>query len=172
MTKHILRYLAVTLTLLTLAACGGGGGGGQGPAAAPTSARFKISLSGNLPDNTAISGAVLTLTLPANVSPAMVDGAMASGVVTPSGNFVDGTALPVYTPSTDTTAGTVLITLINTNPNGVLVGEMATVTLQLANGAAPTASVFSIDPVDVKVTDALYNPISGLHAVVSDLQLH
>ena len=79
--KNILLYLALTLTLLTLTACGGGGGSdtaGQNPPVAKTIATLKISQTGSLPSSTTISGADFTITLPANVTPAMTNGAVAT----------------------------------------------------------------------------------------------
>lgn len=170
MIKHILTYLALVLTMMTLAACGGGGGG-EG-ATVYTTATFKIVLDGALPTDTAIVGAFFTLILPADVTPDTTSGAVANSVVIPSGTFAGGTLTPpIYSPATATTAGALQIALVNPAPSGVtLLGEVATVTLQLSSGAMPTATSFST--LGVNVIDTSGNPISGVKAVVSGLQLH
>ena len=159
------------LTLMTLAACGGGGGGGT---TVYTTATVKIALDGTLPANTAIIGTVFTLALPADVIPAMTSGVVANGVVTPSGTFAGGILTPpIYTPATASAAGSLQIAMVNPNPSGItLAGEVATITLLLSSGAAPTISSFSLDTVGVNVIDTVGNPISGMKAVVSGLQLH
>lgn len=174
MSKNILKYLAIILTLITIAACGGGGGGGGAPAPSPTTATLKISLTGILPSEKAISGAEFVLTLPAGVTPAMANDIVTSSVVIPSGTFDGGViAPPVYTPATINTAGTVRIPLATANEFGVtMVGEVATITLQLSNGAQPTVDGFTFGSTGVNVTDLNYIPITGFKAIVSDLQLH
>jgi hypothetical protein len=158
----------IMFALLFLVGCGGGDG-----TPSSTTATLKISLSGTLPASTAIAGAGFTLKLPADVTPAMVNGLVAGSVITPSGTFSGGTALPtVYTPATATAAGTVKFALANATPAGVTQpGEVATVVLQLTNSAVPTAASFALDPLSVTVIDILGNPVSGLQAVVSEVQL-
>jgi predicted small lipoprotein YifL len=172
--KNIMSYLAMTLTLLTLAACGGGGTADQNPPpTAKTTATLKISQTGSLPASTAISGADFTLTLPSNVTPAMTNGAVATGVVTFSGTFVNSTLSPqvIYTAATTSAPGTFKVILANSIPAGVTqVGEIATITLQLANGAAPIASNFVVSG-DSVIDATLYAPIAGMNVVVANVTL-
>jgi hypothetical protein len=170
--KTILLYFATLMTLLTFVACGGGGGGGSSntpaattPTTQTTTATFKVSLTGTLPANTAIAGAAITLTLPANVIPAITNGAVAAGVVTPSGTFAGGTQSAVYTAATASTPGKLKIDLANTSATGITqVGEVATVILQLTNGATSATGT------SVSAT-AVYNvsvaPIAGMSATVA-----
>ncbi len=69
------------------------------------------------------------------------------------------------------TLGTLRVILSSSAVDGVTqVGNVATITLQLANSAVPTTSNFSVSA--VSVTDAvLYNQISGMGAVVADVTL-
>lgn len=169
--KNILIYITVTLTLMTLAACGGGGGASN-PPAAKTTASLTINLTGTLPANTTIAGADITITLPADVTPSMNGTLVATGVVTPSGTFTGGTQTPPeYTPATTNTPGTLKMVLANPVNSGVTqVGEVATITLQLANGAAPTVNSFGVNPVSV-IDATLYNTISGMSASVTNVTL-
>jgi hypothetical protein len=173
MAKQLLKYLSLTLTLLTLAACGGGGGDSSSVPTTYTTATVRIALSGTLPANRAIAGAGFTLALPADVTPATTNGIIASSVVTPSGTFAGGALIqPVYTPATATTAGSVRIAVANAAPAGVTqVGEIATVTLKLANGAVPTAAAFTLPQVGVTVIDTDGNSIGGIDATVSGVTL-
>jgi hypothetical protein len=172
MTKCILRYLFVNMCLLALAACGGGDGTAVQPTVY-TTAVLKIELSGVLPADVAIAGAGFTLTLPASTTPALTDGAVANGVVAPSGTFAGGTQLPpVYTAATTSTPGAVRIARASSSDAGVTqTGEVATVTLQLSNGAVPTAESFTLDSSAVEVIDTKGNPVSGMQAVISSVQL-
>jgi hypothetical protein len=175
--KNILLYLAMTLTLLILAACGGGGGGGAAdqnpPPTAKTTATLTINQTGSLPASTTISGADFTITLPANVTPAMTNGAVATGVVTLTGTFAGGTLAPqvVYTPATTNAPGTLKVILASSAAAGLSqVGEMATITLQLANGAVPTAGSFVVSG-DSVIDATLYAPITGMNVVVANVTL-
>ena len=136
--------LAFMLTLMTLAACGSGGN-------EPTTATLTVVLNGELPVSKAISGVVFTLTLPPNVTPSVTNGNVDSGVVTPSGTFAGGGAPSViYTAATASDPGTLKIALVNTIQDGVTqVGEVATIFLQLSNGAAPSAADFQMNAVSV-----------------------
>ena len=176
--KNILLYIGMALTLMILTACGGGGGGGTAPAGqnptpiAKTTATLKINQTGSLPPSTAISGADFTLTLPANVTPAMTNGAVATGVVALSGTFAGSTLSPqvVYTAATASAPGTLKVILASSEAAGLSqVGEVATITLQLANDAAPTAASFGVNA--VSVIDALYAPITGMNVVVASVTL-
>lgn len=173
--KNILNYLALTLTLLTLAACGGGGGGGGGDTQQPpakTTAILTINLTGTLPATTAIAGADFTLTLPANVTAKTTNGAVDSGVVTLSGTFAGGTQTPaIYTAATASAPATLKVTLANPTPAGVTqVGEVAKITLQLANGVTPTANSFVVSSFSV-IDAGVYGTISGMGANVASVTL-
>jgi hypothetical protein len=167
---QILLYgILASIVFLTLAGCGGGGGGNDYiPATIHTTAVAKVKLNGDLAGK-AISGAEFTMTLPANVTPATVD-----GYVTPSGTFSDSTIAPLvtYVPAVGTTPGTVRIVVSNSVNGGVTTaGEVATVMLQLANGATPTPPNFVLDSVPVKVIDTFGNSMPGMSAVVSGVTL-
>jgi hypothetical protein len=159
MIKQIFNIVALVTTLLMLGACGDSSSTGT---QANTSATVKIALSGNL-SGKAIAGAGFTVTLPANVTPALTSGIVAATVVTPSGTFAGNTILPVitYTAAAGATKGTLLIVLASSQVAGVsTVGEVATLTLQLANGAAPVAADFS--PLSASATDTEGAPIAGI----------
>jgi uncharacterized repeat protein (TIGR02543 family) len=139
----------------------------------PTSATLKINLSGDLAGK-AISGAEFTLTLPANVTPTTVGGEVATSVVTPSGTFAGSSIAPVvtYTPAVGAAPGTVHVVVTNSVPTGVMTaGEVATINLQLSNGAAPVVTDFALNSVPVVVIDTLYNPIAGMTASVAGVTL-
>lgn len=137
-----------------------------------TIATLTINLTGTLPTNTGIAGASFIVTLPANVTPAMTNSAVANGVVTPSGTFAGGTQTPpIYTAATASTPGTLNVTLVNAVTAGVSqVGEVATITLQLTNGATPTASSFVLSAVSV-IDATFYNRINGMGANVANVTL-
>ena len=137
-----------------------------------TTAILTISLTGTLPANTGIAGSTFTITLPTNVTPVLNGTAVASGVVTPSGTFIGGTQTPpVYTPATGSAPATLNVTLANSVSSGVTqVGEVTTISLQLANGVTPTANSFLLSGVSV-IDATLYNPISGMGASVSNVIL-
>lgn len=172
MMKQILLGIILSFSLLTLAACGGGGG--SDVVLLPTvktSATVKVSLSGTLGAD-AIAGAAFTLTLPANVTPAMTGGIVAISVVTPSGTFAGSTIAPIvtYTPTVGVTPGTLQIVAANSFPAGVTtVGEIVTIVLQLANGATPAATDFPVS--NVSVTNTLGDPIAGMSASVTGVIL-
>lgn len=178
--KNSLLYLAMTLALLIFSACGGGGGGGSTgsagqnpPPTAKTTATLAINQTGSLPASTTISGADFTLTLPANVTPVMNNGVVATSVVALSGTFAGSTLSPqtVYTAATASAPGTLKVILASSEAAGLsLVGEMATITLQLANGAVPTASSFVVSG-DSVIDATLYAPITGMNVVVANVTL-
>jgi hypothetical protein len=176
--KNILIYLAMTLTLLILAACGGGGGGTgtasqNPPPTAKTTATLTINQTGSLPASTTIAGADFTVTLPANVTPAMTNGVVAVGAVALSGTFTGSTFSPqvVYTPATAVAPGTIKVILASSETAGLSqVGEVATITLQLANGAAPTAGSFVVSG-DSIIDATLYAPIAGMNVIVANVTL-
>jgi hypothetical protein len=171
--KNMRIYIALALTLMTLAACGGGEGAGtSNPPIAKTTASLTINLTGNLPPSTAIAGTDFTLTLPANVTPALTNGEVASGVVSLSGTFAGGIQTPpVFTPATAITPGTLKVILANPVNTGVIqVGEVATITLQLVNGTAPTTGSFGVNAVSV-IDATFYNTISGMGASVASVTL-
>jgi hypothetical protein len=67
--------------------------------------------------------------------------------------------------------GTLKVTLASSTPAGVAqVGEVATITLQLANGAAPSAASFVVSAASV-IDAALYAPITGMNVVVAGVTL-
>ena len=111
-----------------------------------------------------IAGVSLTLTLPANVTPAVVNGSVDAGAVTPSGTFSGGIQTPpIYTPATATTPGALKLAIANSNPDGVVkVREVATIKLQVANGAVPSASSFGLSTVSV-IDNSGYNKIGREH---------
>lgn len=138
----------------------------------PTTAILKLALSGILPSNTAIAGAGLTMTLPANTTPTLANGSIASGVVVNSGIFVSSSIQPqiIYTPATVSTLGTIHITLASSNLFGLSqVGEAATITLQLSNGASPSVSSFAIN--GDNIYDATLTAISGMSVKIVNVTL-
>jgi hypothetical protein len=151
-------------TLLGLASCGGGGG--QGVA---TSAVVKINLNGVLPAGSTLGGAQFTLILPAGVAPTTQAGTTdASGAVTPAGPFAGGAAAASYTAATTTTPGSMKIAVITT-ASVTQVGGVATVVLNLASGATPTVSDFSLS--GVQVFDSAGTALPGITAVVASVTL-
>lgn len=174
--KNIMLNLAMTLTLLTLTACGGGGGnttGSNPPPTSKTTASLTITQTGSLPASATISGADFTITLPANVTPAMTNGVVAPSAVALSGTFSGSTLSPqvVYTAATTSAPGSLKVILASSDAAGLsLVGEVATITLQLANGAAPTANSFVVSG-DSVFDATLYAPIAGMNVVVASVTL-
>ena len=171
MMKHILPGIILSFSLLTLAACGGGGSDVVLLPTAKTTATVKVSLNGTLGADT-IAGASFIMTLPANVTPAVTGGAVATTLVTPSGTFAGGTYVtPVpYIPAVGATPGKLEITVANSVPAGIsTVGEIVTITLQLANGAAPVVADFPVS--SVSVTNTLGAPIVGMSASVTGVTL-
>jgi hypothetical protein len=174
--KKTVRYLTLTLTLIILTACGGGGGtdvAGQNPSNVKTTATLKITQTGSLPAAKTISGTDFTITLPVNVTPVMTNGAVATSVVTPTGTFAGSSLAPqvTYTPATASTSGTLRVILASSDAAGLsLVGEVATITLQLTNNAAPGATSFIVSG-DTVFDATLYSPIAGMNVIVSNLTL-
>lgn len=166
--KNIILSVILSFSLLALAACGGGESGDP----AKTTATVKVSLNGPLGANT-IAGAGFTLTLPANVTPALTSGVVAAGVITPSGTFAGGTYVtPVaYAPAAGATPGKLEIQVANSVPTGVTTaGEIVTITLQLANGASPVAADFPVSSVSV-INNTPGAPIAGMSASVNSVTL-
>jgi hypothetical protein len=166
MFKQIFLASVLSIALLILAACG------DNSTHTNTITTVKVALSGNLAGQ-AISGAGFTMTLPANVTPAMTGGTtVAISVVTPSGTFAGSTLAPIvtYSPAVGATPGSLQIIVPSSVPAGVtIVGEVATITLQLANGANPTIADFSVN--SVSVTNTFDAPITGMSALVSAVTL-
>lgn len=132
-------------------------------------ATVTINLTGTLPANTGISGAAFVLSLPTGVTPSATNGVVSTGVVTNSGTFAGSTLSPqtVYTPTTAGSPGTLRVILADSAPAGVvLVGEVVTITLQLAAGVTPVAADFGISSVSV-IDAVLYNQISGMGASIA-----
>lgn len=170
--KKILSCIILSLTLLILAACGGGGGGGGG-SNGPSTVTLKINLAGTLPASTAISGADFTVTLPANVTPVLTNGVVATNVVANSATFAGSTLSPqvTYAAATASNPGTLRVILSSSDLVGVAqVGEAATITLQLANGVAPTTANFGLSAISV-FDVSLYNHISGMNASIASVTL-
>lgn len=160
MMKRIFHAVVLTMSLLMLSACGDSTS--NTTPSVNTSATVKIALSGDLAGK-AIAGAGFTITLPANLTPAVTNNAVAATVVTPSGTFAGGTQTP---PVYNAAAGTIQIVLANNASGGVVTtGEVATITLQLANNAAPTIAQFPLS--DITVIDTLGAPIAGISAIVT-----
>jgi hypothetical protein len=172
MIRHIILGLVLSPLLLILAACGGGGGDSAAPPAYST-ATLKINLNGNLQGGN-IAGVEFTLTLPTHVTPAMANNTVAPGVVTPSGTFAGSSVAPLvtYIPAAGSTPAELQIAVSTLVPAGVTtVGEIATVTLQLTNGAAPGAADFTLNKVPVKVSDINGSPGASLTATVAGVTL-
>lgn len=172
MMKRFLFGMIFILTLPILAACGGASTSNTA-AVAYTKATLKINLSGNL-GGKAIVGAGFILTLPAGVTPATVNDVVASSVVTPSGIFEGSSIAPIvtYNPAAAATPGTLQIVVPSSALAGVTtVGEMASITLQLSNGAAPTAADFALNSAAVNVIDTLGNSVAGMMASVAGVTL-
>ncbi len=164
-----MRYIFVSLLLLVLAACGGGGDSVQQP-----TAKVIIATTGTPPVGKVLVGAGVTIELPAGCTPKLdANGAVDSSVITPSGVMANAATVltpVVYTPATGTTLGTLSFGLASTAPNGFGGGEFVTVTLQLANGAAPTvASFLPLSGVDVR--DASGATVIDMGATVSGVTL-
>lgn len=170
MKLHKLIIIFV-LMILTLTACGGGDSTTPITTAAKTQAILKLNLTGTLPADTAIAGAGFTITLPASVTPEIVNNTVAASVITPSGTFAGGTQIPpVYTAATATAPGKIQLTLVNAVAAGVTqVGEVATITLKITNGVTPSAASFNLS--GVTVIDTRGNPVAGMGAVVSGVSL-
>ena len=103
----------------------------------------------------------------------MTNGAVAAGAVLLSGTFAASTLTPqvVYTAATASLPGTLIVTLASSTPADMTqVGEVATITLQLANGAVPTASSFVVSG-DSVIDATLYAPITGMNIVVASVTL-
>lgn len=160
------------LAILALTACGGGGGTTtpNAPAASKSTALLTINLTGALPVGTTVSGAIFTVTLPANVTPALTTaGDVALGVITPSGTFAGSTLSPqaTYTAAT----GELKVILSNSVPAGVnQVGEVAKITLQLANGAEPAVASFGVSAASV-IDATVYGVIGGMGVSVAGVTL-
>ena len=111
------------------------------------------------------------MTLPDNVTPELINKVVASGVIIPSGTFSGSTLLPTdYTVATSTTPGTIHLSLVNVTPAGVTqLGDIATIVLNLANKAAPTASSFQLN--NINIIDTKGNTLAGINAVVNSVVL-
>jgi hypothetical protein len=165
--RKYLFCIIMNLALLVLAACGGGGGEISVP-----SAKATINLIGILPANTAIAGAIFTMTLPANVTPATTNGVVNVGVASNSGTFAGSSIAPVviYTAAAGIVPGKLDVILASSTPAGVTqVGEVATITLQLASGAAPSAASFVLSAVGV--ADLASSQINGMGVNVVNVVL-
>ncbi len=162
------RYRTVIIFLgamLALSACGGGGGGSGSTtygttSTPPTKAVVKLSTFGA---STQIAGIDVTIALPggvtakATVAPPETD----SGVVLPSGQAaVNSIVEATYSAATGSAPAAVHILLANSNTNGFGIGEFATINCDLASGATPTSSDFTVE--SATVGDPTGNPIPGI----------
>lgn len=145
--RHCLLLSACLL--FTLSGCGSGGGGNG--SAAPTKSVVKLSTQGTVPTQSTVGGVQLTLVLPAGVTvKADNTGKTNGGVVVASGVATGADVYTgTYTPATASTDGTLEIWIANSQ-TGFGTGEFVTVTCDLAAGAAPKATDFTIKP-DYKV---------------------
>lgn len=177
MFKRTLFRLSMVLVLSLLAACGSGSSGSSStqlpaPSVSYSSATLKIDLIGTLPSGTAISGVNFTLFLLPELTPAMANGAVATGVVTPSGIFAGGLQTePVFTPAaTATSYGNLMVTLADMSQTGVTqLGEVAKITLLLPNHSDPAQNSYILN--SNGVFDLAGNPITTVRAVVSEVTL-
>jgi hypothetical protein len=145
--------------ILALAGCGGGGGG-NAAAPQPTTATVKLSTSGTLPQGTSLSGIGGTITLPSGVTvQADASGVVSGSVVTVAGVAAPGTIVAFYIPANGTTPASVTFAMVSTAAAGFGIGEFATLTCNLASGATPTASDFSLT---FQATDLSGNTVNGL----------
>jgi hypothetical protein len=84
-----------------------------------------------------------------------------------SGDFMQ----PKY-PASGGVPGTLKITLANSFTSGVdQIGEVATITLQLANRAEPVVSSFELNSISV-INANYYYSILGMGAIVTNVLLH
>ena len=180
MSKHIKLVLLILAALLTITACGNNGGNSSSSSALPlnigegiyTKATVKISLSGALPAGSSISGLSFTLFYPSFLTPDMSNGTAAAGVVAPSGVISNGSQLdPVITPpATAASYGKILVTMADMSQSGLTqVGEVAQITLRIANGITPTKNSFILSTNGV--FDLNGNTLPAMNAVVSDISL-
>ena len=161
--KTICLLLIVHL-MFALVGCGSGGGGNGNTTL--TKAVVKLSTQGALPAQSIIGGVELTLILPAGVTVNVRSdgtGTTNSGVVVASGVATGADVYTgTYTPATVSTEGTLKIRIANSQ-TGFDVGEFATITCDLASGAAPKATDFKDNPDDYVIfnlTDSAH--ISGI----------
>ena len=162
MMKQIISALVLSVTFLILAACG------DSTTHTNTSATFKVNLTDVELTGKPITGVSFTISLPAHVTAATNNGAIADNVVVPSDTFVGGSFVrpPVY----NATSGTITVdTMINRAENGVAAGKIAAISLQLANNAAPSSEQFVFS--NVVAIDTTGNQISGITAKAIDLTL-
>jgi hypothetical protein len=102
----------------------------------------------------------------------LYNGDVVSGVVTPSGIFATGTQTPpIYAAANGGTAATLKVGLASGNAAGEgQTGEMVTIIFDLANGAEPTASSFTLS--DLTVVDAAtYSTIAGFSSSITSVTL-
>lgn len=172
MIKTLRTIINSLILLAALAACGGGGGASP-DTPAYTKATIKISLEGTLPAGTNISGAGVTIVLPAGVTVATDgNGNVTTDTVTPTGLFATGTQVPpIYTAASGVDAATLKISLASGTVSGEdRTGEIATILVDLENGIEPTVASFGLNSLAV-VDAATYNTITGLSGSVISVTL-
>lgn len=158
MNKTAINTILI-FALTVLSACGGAGTNGTGNTGGistpqPTKAVVKLSTSGT---TTQIAGVDVTIALPSGVtvkstvSPPETD----AGVVIASGQAAANSLVTgVSTAVSGASPATVHLVLANSNANGFGAGEFATITCDLASGATPTASGFTVQSSKVDNTSA------------------
>jgi hypothetical protein len=136
-----------------------------------STATLKISITGTLPASTTFTGTQFTLTLPANVAPAIITGTETasdsvgiSGLFTPNIGESPGVATARYIAAT----GKLLVAAIK-SVGVAQTGEILTIHLKCTNGAAPTVSDFAIS--GSLVVDSNANTLTGLSATVSSVTM-
>lgn len=133
--------------VLLLAGCGGGGGESAPPLVATPANSLVISTAGSA---SALYGVQFTLQLPAGVTLATQGGALAAGVIAPSGGAVGATVTTNYDPAV--APQTVKVSLVKPLP-GFPVGPFMTVIPVLPQGTTLSAAGFTIS--DFKAWDDL-----------------
>jgi hypothetical protein len=135
---------------------GTGGDTGANDPSVPTPTQYAqavvtLSTQGLLPQESSIAGIGINLALPPGVTVPTVNGAVASGVVTGSGEAVSkATITSDLVPSTSTSTGALRLVVASTQSAGFRVGEFATVICNIAEGSFPQVQGF---------------PVSGFRAV-------
>src|SRR6185369_16955814 len=134
-----------------------------------TRATLKVAISGTLPAGTNISGVGVTMTLPAGVTVATdSSGAVTTESVIPSGIFASGTqATPIYSAENIGNPASLKICPTSNKVEGESqTGEIATIVVNLASGATPTAESFVLSDL-VVVNASTYDKITGISGSVT-----
>lgn len=157
-----MRWVWLVLLVAVLPGCGGTGGTSAGSAVQPQ--EITVNLATHASDPATVLYAVdLVLQLPEGVTVAAdVSGTVAAGVLVPA----DGGALAGarYLAGSGSSPATVHVTLAD--PGGFVVGPLATLTCNVANGNAPSASAFALGAFSAKDSNG-----APLPAVTADFTL-